>query len=184
MLGFGTPALWKFLSEFGSAAAMSALCIAMMVALLLQRRPITALACLLIEGGGGLLDQGLKELIKRPRPPGAFDILHRHSWSFPSGHSMGSMVGYGMLTLLVWRCWNLSRRVRMRVAIVSALMILIVGTSRVGLGVHYPTDVLGGYGIGALWLVIGFAVLQRIAPQELLTAPAASPAPRVNPATE
>lgn len=166
MLDFGTPALWKAISELGAAPAMSVLCAGLMVALLLQRRPITALACMLIDGGGALLDQGLKELIKRPRPPGAFEVLHKHSWSFPSGHSMGAMVGYGLLTILVWRCFALPHRVRIAITILSALLILAVGTSRVGLGVHYPSDVLGGYVIGALWLWLCFAVLRRIAPSE------------------
>lgn len=162
MLDVGSVKLWKAVSDLGDVPAMSALCVVLMLVLLAQRRPVMALGCMLIDAGGGLLDQLLKELIRRPRPPGAYEILHRHSWSFPSGHSMGAMVGYGTLVLLLWRYWNVPRAWRLAVTLLAACLVLAVGTSRVALGVHYVSDVLGGWSIGAAWLVATFRLLETL----------------------
>ena len=51
--------------------------------------------------GGGLLDEVLKQVVQRPRPPSAAAFLHHYSWSFPSGHAMGSLIGYGMLAYVL-----------------------------------------------------------------------------------
>ncbi len=152
---------WKSISLLGSPAAMAGLCLAVMVVLLMQQRWRSALACLLIDGGGGLLNVVLKELVHRPRPPGAELVLGSHSWSFPSGHAMGATIGYGTLTLLVWLVWPISLPMRWIVLVGAITMILAIGVSRVALGVHYPGDVAGGWLIGLGCLGVGAAVLRR-----------------------
>ena len=93
----------------------------------------------------------LKEIWKRTRPDTA-QALGLHTYSFPSGHSYGSTVIYGLLAYLAWRHlpapWN---------GIVPSLLVLLiltVGISRVYLGAHYPTDVLGGWLLGVIILLI------------------------------
>ncbi len=152
---------WKFVSLLGGPAAMAGLCLVLIVVLLLQQRWRSALACLLIDAGGGLLNVVLKELVHRPRPPGAELVLGSHSWSFPSGHAMGATIGYGTLTLVVWLVWSLARPIRWVVLVGAVTAVLAIGVSRVALGVHYPGDVAGGWVIGLGCLGVGTALLRR-----------------------
>lgn len=98
-----------------------------------------------------LLNNGVKLLVHRARPLVVHPVAHAGGNSFPSGHAQAALVGYGVLLLVflpalrgVWR------RIALAVAIV---MVLAIGFSRVGLGVHYVSDVLAGYILGAAWLV-------------------------------
>lgn len=108
-----------------------------------------SLACVL----GVPLNYGIKLLIRQPRPPIEFLLAGSGATGsgFPSGHAMGSCISYGFLAVLIGGS-SLRRRER---AIWMALLILLpllVGFSRVYLGVHWPTDVLGGWLVGLLVL--------------------------------
>lgn len=101
--------------------------------------------------GAGLVNWTLKSVFERPRPD-VFEWRTPHAghWSFPSGHSMTSMVVYLTLAFLIARS-DLSPVLRRLTFAVAALVILLVGLSRVYLGVHYPTDVVAGYLAGFIW---------------------------------
>ena len=113
--------------------------------------------------GGEALNQFLKRLIHRPRPLQS-SILSSQSWSFPSGHAMVSLIAYGMLAyvLVVLGSWSFRRRVD--IALGATLVILLIGWSRIYLGVHYVSDVIGGYVAGSIWLaacISGMEVARR-----------------------
>ena len=99
-----------------------------------------------------LLNQVLKFAIRRPRPDG-FRLATASGFSFPSGHSMVAMAFFG---LLIWFVWRYERDRRMRGALVAAFgfVIVMVGLSRVYLGVHYASDVLGGFCLSVGWLAL------------------------------
>jgi undecaprenyl-diphosphatase len=104
--------------------------------------------------GGGLMNVGTKVFIDRERPPP--DVLRdplvpETNESFPSGHSMGSIIGYGMLGYVVAL---LVRRRGQRVAAIAqlAVVVLLIGFSRIYLRAHWFTDVLGGFAIGTFWV--------------------------------
>jgi undecaprenyl-diphosphatase len=82
------------------------------------------------------------------------------SWSFPSGHSLNSMVVLGLLTVLAVR-ERPGRLWRTLIITLGTFLVLVVGFSRVYLGVHWPSDVLAGWLIGALWLVLLFTLARR-----------------------
>jgi undecaprenyl-diphosphatase len=109
--------------------------------------------------GAGLLDSMLKLAIRRPRPAGAQAFLHisilgySHSYSFPSGHALGSLVGYGMLAYLLVSHYE-SRRARTAIVVLASVCVLAIGVSRLYLGVHYFSDVVGGYAAGVVWLAV------------------------------
>ncbi len=166
---------WSAVSLLGSPIAMTIVCAVLSSTLAARGRRTAALAVLLVQGGGGLLNLTLKSLVKRPRPPGSELVLHGFSWSFPSGHAMGSLIGYGMLCYCLGQYWTVSRNVRRTVFALAIVTVLAIGTSRVALGVHYRGDVVGGYLIGATWLAAGIAVLRR-AEAERVSSPSA-PAP-------
>jgi undecaprenyl-diphosphatase len=136
-------------------APLVAISIALIVALffLWQRHWYRLLTLLLAVPGGALLNVLLKYSFRRGRP--AFDdpLLTLHTYSFPSGHAMGATVLYGVLAAFaVWTVWGW--RWRVLAAVLAGLLILLICFSRVYLGVHYLSDVLGGIVEGVAWLVL------------------------------
>ena len=102
--------------------------------------------------GAGLIIQGVKITFQRPRPTLFHPLLHESGYSFPSGHSLISVVVYGLLGYFAMHLFG--RRVpRLVVGIVTVAIILLVGVSRVYVGVHFPTDVLAGWTAGIPWLI-------------------------------
>jgi undecaprenyl-diphosphatase len=110
-----------------------------------------ALFVVVALAGGGGLNVGVKALVHRVRPALPDAVAHVGGLSFPSGHAQSAVVGYGVLFLIVGPA--LPRRGRQILAAGSVLAVLTIGFSRVALGVHYPSDVLGGYLLGAAWLL-------------------------------
>lgn len=103
--------------------------------------------------GAEALDQLLKLTFERPRPAAFFGLAVPASYSFPSGHALVSFAFFvGLATLPAASTANRPRRTLYYIA--AALPIAAIGFSRVYLGVHYPTDVLGGYAAAAAWLSI------------------------------
>lgn len=142
---------------------MTALAALLVTVLAAQRRWRTSLGCLVVVSGGALLDSALKLAIQRPRPPGAEAFLSRPSFSFPSGHAMGALIGYGMLSYVAITCLSVRPSTQRAIVVVSITVVMLVGMSRVALGVHYLSDVFGAWVIGGIWLALGIVLLQRVA---------------------
>lgn len=150
-----TPAGTSFfgvMSRLGSPAAMTALAIVGAAILLVRGRPTMLVTWIAAFAGGGILERLLKTLVHRTRPIFAAEHLHDPTFSFPSGHSMGSMIGITMLLHALWIFRIVRGRMRIVVAILGVAFVALVGISRVYLGVHYPSDVLGGWAAGAAWM--------------------------------
>ncbi len=110
-------------------------------------------ALLLATAAGAGLNTLLKQGFHRGRPEYATEFIDHVSWSFPSGHAMESLVGYGMLLFLLLpkvRTQS-SRRLVLAGGIV---LVFLIGLSRVYLGVHYLTDVVAGWLAGGAWLFV------------------------------
>ncbi|MGA9288652.1 MAG: phosphatase PAP2 family protein [Anaerobacillus sp.] len=103
-------------------------------------------------GGGWLLNLGLKLFFQRERPS-IQHLVEVGGYSFPSGHAMVSTIFYGMLGYLIWTEVQ-RRKASWSVPIISLLLILSIGLSRVYLGVHYPSDVIAGFCAGGVWLIV------------------------------
>ena len=102
---------------------------------------------------GGFLDWILKNMIRRPRPVGAERFLDGiSSFSYPSGHSMGSLIGFAMLAYVLFELWPPAHRHRVVVVTATITIVLLVGWSRLYLGVHYLSDVIAGFAAGAVWV--------------------------------
>lgn len=102
--------------------------------------------------GGILLNQLLKALFARPRPVFVDPIALEQTYSFPSGHSMLSLIAFGMVAFFLWRLIA-SRSGRILAVFAAVLLVILIGISRMALGVHYLSDVLGGFAAGGVWLV-------------------------------
>jgi membrane-associated phospholipid phosphatase len=108
--------------------------------------------------GGGIIDTIVKVAVGRPRPEVDEPILTAFGKSFPSGHSMQAVVCYGaLLVVFLPLCDGWKRRAAITATIV---VILAIGFSRLTLGVHFVSDVLGGYALGAAWLLASIAAFE------------------------
>ena len=165
--GHATPAgyaIFNAITLLGSPVTMSVLALGGGILLAACREWILLGGWLAAFAGGGLLDEVLKLVIRRPRPPYTAAFLYHYSWSFPSGHAMGSLIGYGMLAYVLVVLWIHRRRAQISVVLGAALLIVAIGLSRLYLGVHYFSDVVGGYAAGVLWLatcISGVEVARR-----------------------
>ena len=98
------------------------------------------------------LYQIMKYIFQRPRPDLALRLIEQGGYSFPSGHSMNCLVSYGILIYLLLRyCEN--RRLVKLLSFGLGLLTILIGFSRVYVGVHYPTDIIGGWSLGIAVLV-------------------------------
>ena len=110
--------------------------------------------------GAALLNITLKLTFKRARPEPFFNLSLPETYSFPSGHSLTSAVFFGALAAILTVRIK-SRRARVAIWIVSTLMFLTIGFSRIYLGVHYTTDVIAGFAAALIWiLVVRFVEMQ------------------------
>ncbi|WP_088548957.1 phosphatase PAP2 family protein [Paenibacillus aquistagni] len=105
------------------------------------------------------LNQLLKIIIVRPRPT-LNRLIEVGGYSFPSGHSMAAFSLYGTVTYLLWKHIP-NRAGRIVLLTLSGCFIVLIGLSRVYLGVHYPTDVLAGYLASASWLLLSISLYER-----------------------
>lgn len=107
----------------------------------------------------GILNLLLKSIFHRARP-NIHRIVEASGYSFPSGHSMSAFTLYGVTIYFLWKharhAW-----LRVTFVLVGAVLILMIGISRIYLGVHYPSDVAGGYVMGAAWLAASIGSYER-----------------------
>ena len=135
-------------------------CIAVVFGLyLIRRRRLYWLAAFLSSVYGGmLLNRILKYMFQRPRPHFDDPLLSLSSYSFPSGHTMTATVVYGVLAAYFFATTQNWRR-RVVIVLVASFLILLVGFSRIYLGVHYLSDVLGAMAEGLAWLALCLTVV-------------------------
>jgi undecaprenyl-diphosphatase len=170
---FNSPTLdlaARVFSALGSEV-VAVLLVVLLGVLARRRRWGAAVALLLTTGGAQLLNNVLKGLFERTRPAPVTGLIPVQAFSFPSGHAMVSAAFYFFLAYLGWRVI----RGRWRPLWVGALLtlVLLIGLSRLYLGVHYFTDVVAGYLAGFLWtdtvIISGFLLARR---RRAATAPA------------
>jgi undecaprenyl-diphosphatase len=140
----------KMITLLGSHGVLGWLVAISTLILLVRRRWRLAGYLLVVSAGGLILDPTLKAAVGRLRPVVADPVAVGGGNSFPSGHALASVIGYGALLLVFLPA--LPRRVRKPVIIALATVVVLVGFSRLALGVHYLSDVLGAWCMGIAWL--------------------------------
>ena len=147
----GLDAFMNLLTDLGSILVLPVIFLAIQAGLLWRRR-YRAGVFLLAASIGSLVIQGtMKLFFARPRP----QLPYAHvlpDYSFPSGHTMNAVVVYGAIALILWSI--LGRRAGLIAILIAALLAVGVGISRIYLGYHYLTDVVGGILAGVAWLVV------------------------------
>ena len=158
------PAVWKsveFVTDFGGAGILVPVVIGVALLLLLDRRPVVALIWVLVQWGQHELVRAAKIEFCRSRPCWNDEICRLTDLSFPSGHSCAAMTIYGLLAyLILWR-WPAGRWRWVAVGMLG-LLVLSIGLSRMMLGVHHFSDVIGGFLLGLMWIMLAAAVTSRL----------------------
>jgi undecaprenyl-diphosphatase len=148
-------------TNIGGMAGLTTL-VSVVAALLLARRErASAIFLLVTAGAGALLNLGLKLIFERARPDLVSAIAEARWYSFPSGHAMSSFIIFGALAYLVLRRpWPwVARSAGLAVAMT---VVVLVGLSRVYLGVHWASDIAGGWSAGTVWLISAVAAFEML----------------------
>jgi membrane-associated phospholipid phosphatase len=151
-IGLGTLQVFFVLTRLGDAWWLTLLALAVALALWRRGRGALALTWLLALGGNALLIPLLKRIFERVRPVHDHGLVSEMGWSFPSGHTAGATVAYGMLAYLALRV--LPGRWHVPALMAAAALAFAIGSSRVFLQVHFASDVLAGFAWGAAWLAV------------------------------
>ncbi len=148
MIAFSFIGDWPFLTLLG---------LAIFGFLLYIKWKREAVIFMITNGGELMLNMGLKAVYQRARPEPLFEYTVPSSYSFPSGHALGSFCFFSILAWIVVR--NIENTgTRSLIWVGTAFLILAIGLSRIYLGVHYPSDVVAGYLVAAVWtLTVIFA---------------------------
>ncbi|HEO8422373.1 phosphatase PAP2 family protein [Niallia sp. FSL W8-0635] len=136
----------------GSVSFITTAILIITILLLWRKKYALAIFFITANGLGALLNKLLKWFFKRERPD-ILPVIIEKGYSFPSGHSMGSLIFFGSCAYL---CIHIVKSTGSKIIayIIACLFIVLIGVSRIYLGVHYPTDVVGGYSIGIAYSAI------------------------------
>ncbi|WP_225519250.1 MULTISPECIES: phosphatase PAP2 family protein [Priestia] len=161
--GFESPGLtaimkgFTFIGSTPSVAVISLFSLFFLYKVLKHRTELILFIAIIV--GSPILNELLKLLFHRARPD-FHRLIKINGYSFPSGHAMSAFAVYGVLSFLLWRHIP-TRWGRTLLIVTSIIMILTIGISRIYLGVHYPSDVIGGYFASGCWLAIAIWFYQR-----------------------
>ncbi|MGA1831815.1 phosphatase PAP2 family protein [Rhizobium wenxiniae] len=153
------------ITALGGVTVLSLMTVLAFVYLLLARQTAIAIFMFLSIAGGWVLSSVLKLGVARPRPDIVPHLVEVHDMSFPSGHAMLSAVTYLTLAALLSRAQQY-RSTRIFLLATGILLTFMIGLSRLYLGVHYPTDVLGGWCAGAAWAAGCWLLARRFIERE------------------
>lgn len=152
---FITP-IAKFITNFGGAIFLITLTIVLLVLIKNKKIGISIFSNLVIVT---ILNQLLKAILQRPRPT-EYRIVEETGYSFPSGHSMVSMAFYGYLIYLIYK-YVKNKYIKWISIVLLSILVCSIGISRIYLGVHYTSDVLGGFLISMSYLVIYISAVNK-----------------------
>ena len=145
----------------GSPAVLTLITAAALGFLALKRQWRAALFVLVSICGGTAVSFALKDLIQRPRPDFVAAVAQTQTYSFPSGHAFLSAVTFLTLGTLLARVQH-QAEVKIYLLSVAIAITVLVGVSRVYIGVHWPTDVLAGWCAGASWAILCWLIAERL----------------------
>ena len=143
-----TP-IFKIITWFGSATCLILLALILFFTIKNKKVGLLISTNLIIIT---ILNQALKIIVQRPRPT-EYRIINEAGYSFPSGHSMVSMAFYGFLIYLIYK--NIKNKyLKISLIVILSLLIVMIGISRIYLGVHYTSDVCDGFLVSLSYLII------------------------------
>lgn len=157
------PSLVQFfiwVSELGSAVTIAGLTLVVLIILAYRKRLPLVYGLVVSVLGSTVVTFILKELVARPRPTDPLFAYIETSSSFPSGHATRAVAFF---VFMLWIIWDfLSPMWRRIAASIAAIFVIAIGFSRLYLGLHYPSDVLAGYLVGAIFVILGIKVANKL----------------------
>ena len=158
--GLGIPTgAWSAITLLGGAVLVP-VGIALGLGALLTGRLRLVLIVAVVLIGASVFTHVMKDAVARPRPPGPH-LAPATGFSFPSGHSLNSATTYGLLAVLVWRS-RAPGPLRWAAVVAALVLPFGIGLSRIALGVHYPSDVLGGWLAGIAFVAAGAVLVTLV----------------------
>ncbi|MEO6109954.1 MAG: phosphatase PAP2 family protein [Candidatus Saccharimonadales bacterium] len=157
---FSTPfldALFVCVTTIAGPIYLMFITIAILAFLLYKKKRLNALLVFFGVGGATAANFILKLIFHRDRPALWHRLVVETDFSFPSGHSMISMALIASVIIMLW-----NTRWRLTSLIVGTFVLLMIGASRLYLGVHYPTDVVAGWSIGLAWVIIVLFIVRKL----------------------
>lgn len=148
-------------TALGSTTVLTLIVLLAISYLLAIRRRLVAAIVVASTAGGTLLNFVLKVSFARPRPGLVAHLVEESSMSFPSGHAASAAVIYLTLAILLASA-QAARRVRWLIIAAALLVTMLIGLSRIYLGVHWPSDVVAGWAVGASWAVFCWCASARL----------------------
>ena len=146
----------KILTSLGSALVIIILTIVLFIAIKNKKIAISVVINLIVIT---ILNNLLKIIFLRPRPD-VNNLILESGYSFPSGHSATGMAFYGSLIYLIYKYVN-NKKIKIPLIIFLSLIIVAIGLSRIYLGVHYASDVLGGFLLAIVYLIIFITISNK-----------------------
>ena len=160
VIGPHLTAVMGVITIFASSGFLAAAYSALIIFYLLKRNYKRSIEISIIGIAGFLINRVMKLLFHRVRP--AHPLIHPLTdYSFPSGHATSGIIFYGLVAYLVCKS-NIKRIYKYIISAALILFSLIIGCSRIYLRMHYPSDVIGGFCVGAGWLAIAIGVLEYL----------------------
>jgi membrane-associated phospholipid phosphatase len=149
------------ITDLGSLEFYFPLCLVIGLYFLFKRKLVGVIFLFVVLYSVRQLNFQLKEVFSRERP--SFDAVYEAShYSFPSGHAMNSAAIYGFICFLLLFYIIKDHKKRMTASVITVVLVILIGVSRIYLGVHYLTDVLAGWTVGFIWLVIISTIFAKI----------------------
>lgn len=157
-LSVSTLRVFAVLTHLGDPLTLIALVVVVSLVLLVRRQTALAFGWAVACAGGGLLNRGLKQIFERVRPVHDHGFAVADGFSFPSGHTSGSVVVYGLLAYLCIRL--LPSRWHVPAVLLTTAFAFSTGWSRVFLQVHWASDVIAGFASGLAWLTVCIVAME------------------------
>lgn len=149
--------IFKVITLFGNASIL--ITIAVLILVIVKNKKIGFMVILNLIAIG-ILNQILKYIIQRPRPI-QDRLIEESGYSFPSGHSMGSIAFYGLIIYFIFK-YIKNKKIRNICCVMLSLLILLIGVSRIYLGVHYTSDVIAGFLISIAYLIVFITIIPKL----------------------
>lgn len=150
--------IMKAITRFGDAETL--ILIAIICLIFIRNKKIGGSIAINLASVG-LINYILKNIIQRPRPPLEFRMVEETSFSFPSGHAMASMAFYGFIIYFINKNMK-NNKLKNVICIILSVLIFLIGMSRIYLGVHYASDVIAGFAISIVYLVLYITYIIKI----------------------
>ena len=157
LLSMPTTLIMTFVSHIGSATILIMLCVEFLIFLRDKKISLAITINLIIVYLTNVL---IKTIVARPRPD-VLKLVHETGYSFPSGHAMVATGFYGFLIYISYKKIE-NKALRNTIIAMLSILIFLIGISRIYLGAHYATDIIGGFIIGAIYLIAFIKIIQGV----------------------